>query len=399
MRRMNARKNALRPLLPAEPFRSPQGSTMYEHLFLHTGLDEEKKHAPLSAAQARAVAGERIAVLAACSLPRDEEVARKALCAACGQAEPPFFEPSGRPTLHLARTAALFRGNVRFGLREESGGEWEAFAWDMERNVRAVRLFTPQRGEDGEREGARRLTAVLLDILPPSLLEEVRKNASMPHPAPGTAGGLKNPPAGNAPAVAARNSASPAQAPRPEAAGNDACASDAATFRNDGAPSPENAPASFMKQARRPAGKRPAPQAPRNIPDGGENAPDSRGRKGGASAGERAAGKETIPAPLLPEELLSGEKTGVRGRKKGQGSTPAPEQPSDSPAKEAQRNESPEAQNTPAPATTREEERALAPTETPRYRPELIFCPEKGRERDSLDCHACALHEGCPAYA
>ena len=216
----------------------------------------------------------------------------------------------------------------------------------------------------------------------------------MPHPAPGTAGGLKNPPAGTAPAVAARNSASPAQAPRPEAAGNDACASDAATFRNDGAPSPENAPASFMKQARRPAGKRPAPQAPRNIPDGGENAPHSRGRKGGASAGERAAGKETIPAPLLPEELLSGEKTGVRGNNAPGGATP--EQPSAS-FNDARSNEDPEARN--APATTREEERALAPTETLRYRPELIFCPEKGRERDSLDCHACALHEGCSAYA
>ena len=366
---------------------------MYEHLFLHTGLDEEKKHAPLSAAQARAVAGERIAVLAACSLPRDEEAARKALCAACGQAEPPFFEPSGRPTLHLARTAALFRGNVRFGLREGPGGEWEAFAWDMERNVRAVRLFTPQRGDDGEREGARRLTAVLLDILPPSLLEEVRQSAGTPPPLPGTAGGAKNPPAGNAPA---RSSASPAQAPRPEA-GNDACASGAATFRNDGAPSPENPPASFMKQVCRPAGKRPAPQAPRNIPDGGENAPDSRGRKGGASAGERAAGKETIPAPLLPEELLSGEKTGVRGRKKGQGSTPAPEQPSAPLAGEDDAR--PEAPDSPAPAPRCEEERPLPSTETLRYRPELIFCPEKGRERDSLDCHACTLREGCSAYA
>lgn len=374
---------------------------MYEHLFLHTGLDEEKKHAPLSAAQARAVAGERIAVLAACSLPRDEEAARKALCAACGQAEPPFFEPSGRPTLHLARTAALFRGNVRFGLREGPGGEWEAFAWDMERNVRAVRLFTPQRGDDGEREGARRLTAVLLDILPPSLLEEVRKNASMPHPAPGTAGGLKNPPAGNAPAVAARNSASPAQAPRPEAAGNDACASDAATFRNDGAPSPENAPASFMKQARRPAGKRPAPQAPRNIPDGGENAPHSRGRKAGASAGECAAGKETMQntAPLLPEEPLSGEKTGVRGNNAPGGATP--EQPSAPLTKEARSNErpAPEARNASAPKSRRVEERTPSLTETLRYRPELIFCPEKGRERDSLDCHACPLREGCSAYA
>lgn len=342
---------------------------MYEHLFLHTGLDEEKKHAPLSAAQARAVAGERIAVLAACSLPRDEEAARKALCAACGQAEPPFFEPSGRPTLHLARTAALFRGNVRFGLREGPGGEWEAFAWDMERNVRAVRLFTPQRGEDGEREGARRLTAVLLDILPPSLLEEVRKNASMPHPAPGTAGGLKNPPAGNAPAVAARNSASPAQAPRPEAAGNDACASDAATFRNDGAPSPENAPASFMKQARRPAGKRPAPQAPRNIPDGGKNAPHTLQNSAGTPG--------HVPATAGPEAL--------------------PEQPSAPLAGEDDAR--PEAPDSPAPAPRCEEERALSLTETPRYRPELIFCPEKGRERDSLDCHACALHEGCPAYA
>ena len=37
--------------------------------------------------------------------------------------------------------------------------------------------------------------------------------------------------------------------------------------------------------------------------------------------------------------------------------------------------------------------------ERPRYRPELILCPEQGRERDSLNCHACSLHEGCSAYA
>ena len=146
---------------------------MYENIALHTGLPpEETQRGPLSAAQARAVGEERSALLAASSLPRDEAAARRSLLAACREKGLARFALSreGRPALPLALAAARFWGNVRFGLREGRGGEWEAFARDMESNVTCARRFTPHR--DGEEEGKARLLAALLDLLPAPLLEE-----------------------------------------------------------------------------------------------------------------------------------------------------------------------------------------------------------------------------------
>ena len=75
--------------------------------------------------------------------------------------------------------------------------------------------------------------------------------------------------------------------------------------------------------------------------------------------------------------------------------------PSAAPAQENSPNQKENTQSAqPAPLPEPAKTPALPQTkERPRYRPELILCPEQGRERDSLDCHACSLHEGCSAYA
>ena len=47
------------------------------------------------------------------------------------------------------------------------------------------------------------------------------------------------------------------------------------------------------------------------------------------------------------------------------------------------------------------EANAAVPTPSPvlRYRPELIECPELGRDVDTLECHTCLRRADCTAYA
>ena len=128
---------------------------------------------PLSAAQARAVAERRCTLLTAASLARDEHLARQRLLRLC--AHPAFaaaaLQNDGRtPALPLARGAARCWGNLCFGLREGSGGDAEAFAWDLETNVCAVRRFSGESGDESRKNG--RLTEALLDILPVTLMAE-----------------------------------------------------------------------------------------------------------------------------------------------------------------------------------------------------------------------------------
>ena len=128
---------------------------------------------PLSAAQARAVAERRCTLLTAASLARDEHLARQRLLRLC--AHPAFaaaaLQNDGRtPALPLARGAARCWGNIEFGIREGTGGDGEAFAWDLETNVRAVRRFSGRIGDECRKNG--RLTEALLDILPVTFIAE-----------------------------------------------------------------------------------------------------------------------------------------------------------------------------------------------------------------------------------
>lgn len=439
---------------------------MYENILLHTGIPgEEGLSSPLTAAQARAVQERRSTLLAAASLPRNEEAARLGLMAACRDARMKrlFCDEAGRPTLCLARTAARLWGNVTYGLREHAGGEWEAFAWDMERNVRAVRRFTPLPGEHGEKTAERRLLAALLELLPAHVLQDALEQSRISQE-------QDRPPAlndgrGDSPAPGSTHDAGPDSAPCAAAsstqkrAGNrlplpgesaspaKACAAlpsedeSPSAKEAKSAPHPEHAipgtePASLpekegtraKKKARVQAGcpkngAHPFGEAEKAQQHGGETPPpcadETTPGKSGHAPGRAAPQEAPAEAPALPgttteEKGKAGlaPRNGTRRTAKAGGrseSTSLPLQtekqeeaaPSAAPAQENSSNQKENTQSAqPAPLPEPAKTPALPQTkERPRYRPELILCPEQGRERDSLDCHACSLHEGCSAYA
>ncbi len=136
-------------------------------------VDPPRAGHALSAAQARAAAEQRSTLLNAAALARDEHLARQRLLQMC--AHPAFAAAAlpldGRtPSLPLVRCAARCWGNLEFGIREEAGGDAEAFAWDLETNVRAVRRFSGKIGDESRKNAP--LTEALLDILPVTLIAE-----------------------------------------------------------------------------------------------------------------------------------------------------------------------------------------------------------------------------------
>lgn len=107
--------------------------------------------------QARAVAEVQAAVVVAQQVPRDMGRAEADMRDACGRlglANRAFYsiprkgsKPITGATVHLARELARIFGNVQYGvheLRRDDGAgisEIQAFAWDVERNVRSTRTF------------------------------------------------------------------------------------------------------------------------------------------------------------------------------------------------------------------------------------------------------------------
>ena len=136
-------------------------------------VDPPRAGHALSAAQARAAAEQRSTLLNAAALARDEHLARQRLLQMC--AHPAFAAAAlpldGRPPpLPLVRCAARCWGNLEFGIREEAGSDGEAFAWDLETNVRAVRRFSGKLEDENRKNGP--LIEALLDILPVTLIDE-----------------------------------------------------------------------------------------------------------------------------------------------------------------------------------------------------------------------------------
>lgn len=107
--------------------------------------------------QARAVAEVQAAVVVAQQVPRDMGRAVADMRDACGRigmASRAFYtiprkgaKPVNGATVHLARELARIFGNVQYGVhelrRDDDAGisEIQAFAWDVERNVRSTRTF------------------------------------------------------------------------------------------------------------------------------------------------------------------------------------------------------------------------------------------------------------------
>ncbi len=115
--------------------------------------------------QARAVAEVQAAVVVAQQCPRDVDRAEGEMVSACGRtalAKRAFYRVPNRgsgPSVHLARELARIWGNFQYGVvelrRDDAAGmsEIQAFAWDVQTNVRSVRTFQVphQRMREGKR--------------------------------------------------------------------------------------------------------------------------------------------------------------------------------------------------------------------------------------------------------
>lgn len=438
-------------------------------------------HHALSASQAGSVAALRNALITAASLPRDEVLTRQRLLGLC--VSPAFAAAAlhdGAPALTLAATAARLHGNLTFGLRE-GAEESEAFAWDMETNVRAVRLFR-NRQSMRRTEEERCLTAALLDVLPaPLMAEALERCRAALRASDGTPKSLRSE------APAAPTAAFPDESPLPDSP---------RTVTDDTTPVPDtHSAALFGKTTEGAATKQPAGAGPEPRPESTGKRAGKKRRSTSDTAKEAAAPAPLHPADTTPADeeartACAGEtasaadgnernKTVLRRRKSaGAGRRTKPEQstkngvlpetpecPTSACESEGKDSASvtPETVETPAavpapcasaPATAAESaensdtlsaEPKESTSETPgeaaagadfrpaddenhpqqdscrtpsedsglpsagqtdraephilRYRPELILCPERARETDTLECHTCPRHDDCPAYA
>lgn len=127
--------------------------------------------------QSRAIAEVQAAVVAAKQVPRDIGAAEADMRDACGRlglANRAFYSVQSRgtgPTVHLARVLAGLYGNIQYGVaelhRDDHAGysEVQAFAWDVEKNVRSTRTFqVPHaRMKGGSRQPLTDITDVYLN--------------------------------------------------------------------------------------------------------------------------------------------------------------------------------------------------------------------------------------------
>ena len=127
--------------------------------------------------QARAIAEVQAAVVVAQQCPRDLNRAESEMLSSCSRlslAERAIYRVTNRgegPSVHLARELARIWGNVTYGVHElrrddEAGvSEIQAFAWDVQANVRSTRTFQVphQRMAGGKRKALVDLTDVYLN--------------------------------------------------------------------------------------------------------------------------------------------------------------------------------------------------------------------------------------------
>lgn len=153
--------------------------------------------------QARAVAEVQAAVVVAQNVPRDMNRAKAEMREACGTlalANRAFYSVPNRgngASVHLARELARIFGNLQYGVhelrRDDAAGmsEIQAFAWDVQTNVRSTRTFQVphERMAGGKRKpltdlqdvylnnqniGARAVRECIYTALPAGFVEEAK---------------------------------------------------------------------------------------------------------------------------------------------------------------------------------------------------------------------------------
>ena len=180
---------------------------MNEEMTKYEAGVEVQRHGGISSdiGQSREMAEVQAAVLMARRFQRDEMRAIEKIknaCARPGLAESAVYQYSrggtdvSGPSIRLAEAIAAAWGNLQYGVREieQRNGEstCEAFAWDMETNVRVAKSFkvshirhtrkgdtilTDPRDiyEMVANQGARRVRACILGVIPGDVVEDAVK--------------------------------------------------------------------------------------------------------------------------------------------------------------------------------------------------------------------------------
>ena len=193
---------------------------MKETIYLTQNNAVQPMNAPKSQAAAvehsRAIAEVQGAITVARQFPRDMVRAQAQMREACSNpamAKQAFYDVPNRgtgPTVHLMRELARIVGNIDYGVKELSRddvkgeSEIQAFAWDVETNVRSTRSFIVpharmkgrQRQQlvdlgdiylNNQNTGARAVRECIGTVLPVAFTEEAKAlcQQTLAAPAPG----------------------------------------------------------------------------------------------------------------------------------------------------------------------------------------------------------------------
>jgi hypothetical protein len=169
--------------------------------FQRPGLSEHVNAGTVEIESSRAIAEAQGKLVIAKRFPRNEALAYSKIIDSCkrkGLAEEATysFPRSGQtisgPSIRLAEELARAWGNIDYGIRElsrkDGASEMEAYAWDLETNTSSSQKFTVKHWRDTQKggyaitderdiyeltanQGARRLRARILAILPPDIVE------------------------------------------------------------------------------------------------------------------------------------------------------------------------------------------------------------------------------------
>lgn len=172
-------------------------------------IQKQAPNAIAEASQQREIAEVQAAMVIAKRFPRDPIAAMDKILQACTRpslAEGALYsytrggsEVTG-PSIRLAEVAAQCWGNVQFGIREleQRSGEStvEAFAWDVETNTRQTKVFQVRHERHSKKgvsrledprdvyelvanQGARRLRACILGVIPGDVIEAAAKQCEL----------------------------------------------------------------------------------------------------------------------------------------------------------------------------------------------------------------------------
>jgi len=164
--------------------------------------NNQQSETAISVEQSRAIQEVQGAIVMAKKFPRNETASFNKVVEACKRkvlAESAMYSyPRGTEkvtgvSIRLAETLAKYWGNIQFGIvelsQQEGSSEVLAYAWDLESNTRQIKQFNVKHSRYSKRngitkltdprdiyemtanQGARRLRACILGVLPSDLIE------------------------------------------------------------------------------------------------------------------------------------------------------------------------------------------------------------------------------------